>query len=91
MRARRVLVGVTCALAIMVFAVVQDRVTAAGARRYAATSRQALESGRQSVAVGDVMGPAIRSSVRWGAASAGLVLVVGLGVVWLTRLKAGQT
>jgi ABC-type spermidine/putrescine transport system permease subunit I len=62
------------------FAIVQDRVTAAGARRYAATARQAIADGNKSVTIEEVMAPAVRSSVRWGVASAGLVLLVGLGI-----------
>ena len=79
---RRQVVLATCVIALATFAVVQDRVTAAGARRYAAMARQAVASGTPGVTIESVMTPAIRSSVRWGAASAGLVLVVGLSVAF---------
>jgi hypothetical protein len=71
---------VTFALAVVTFAVVQDRVTAAGARQYAATAREAVARGSEGVTIESVMAPAIRRSVQWGAASAGLVLLVGVGV-----------
>lgn len=76
------IVMVTCVLAVATFAVVQDRVTAAGARKYAAISRNAVARGTEGVTIESVMAPAIRSSVRWGAASAGGVLLVGLGLAF---------
>jgi hypothetical protein len=82
---RHTIAIVTCALAIATFAVVQDRVTAAGARHYAAMSRDAVARRTAGVTIESVMAPAIRSSVQWGAASAGLVLLVGLGAAWRRR------
>jgi hypothetical protein len=55
------------AAAGVVFCVVQDRVTAAGARRYVAEQRRAVEAGHPPVAVAEVMEPAIRRSVEQGA------------------------
>ena len=84
MSSRRVAIVVTCVAALATFAVVQDRVTAAGARRYAALSRlPAMNDLRPSIE--NVMAPAIRESVQWGTASAGAVLVVGLAVAFRLR------
>lgn len=80
---------VTCALAIVTFAVVQDRVTAAGARRYAAVSRAAIARGTANVTIERVMAPSIRSSVRWAAGSAALVLLVGL--LAANRVRSNHT
>jgi hypothetical protein len=77
----------TLAAAIVVFCIVQDRVTAAGARRYVAVQRQALARGGPAVTVDDVMRPAIARSVRLGLASAAAVLVVGLGAGFIARRR----
>ena len=66
------------AAAVIVFCVVQDRVTAAGARRYVAQQRQAIEAGHPPIAIADVMEPAIRRSLQQGASWGGLVFVAGL-------------
>ena len=81
---RRIL-WITLTLAVAVFCVVQDRVTAAGARRYVALQRAALEGRGPAVAIDDVMRPAIARSVRLallcgggvGAAGAAAAFVVG--------------
>ena len=70
----------TCALALATGAFVQDRVTAAGARRYVSIQREAAAAGTEGVTIESVMAPAIRSSVRWAAVSGGAVLLLGLGV-----------
>jgi hypothetical protein len=77
---RRAILFATLVLAAATFAIVQDRVTAAGARRYAAMSRQAIADGTRGATIESVMTPATHDSVRWGAASAGLVLIVGSSV-----------
>ena len=64
--------------AIAVFCVVQDRVTAAGATRYAEQAQAAIAGHRPVTPVAEVMRPAVRRSVRLGLASAGGVVVVGL-------------
>jgi hypothetical protein len=77
-RARAILVA-TAVLASATFCVVQDRVTAAGARRYVSLQRAALAGGGPLVTIDEVMRPAIDRSVRQGLAWAGLV--AGVGVV----------
>ena len=75
----QLLVAATCLVALAAFAYVQDRVTAAGARRYAAIAAAAPRGTVVSPSVEQVMAPAIADSVRQGTATAVGVLVVGLG------------
>lgn len=75
----------TAVAALAVFAVVQDRVTAAGARRYAALQSGAVPGRAADVTVESVMAPAIRRSVWWGACGAGAVIVLGVAVA--SRLR----
>ena len=78
-RPRAVLV-VTAILAVVVFAVVQDRITAAGARRYAALQRDALAGRGTLVTVDQIMRPAIARSVQQGLMWGGVVAVAGAGL-----------
>jgi hypothetical protein len=73
--------------AVVVFAVVQDRVTAAGARRFVTLQRAALASGGPTVAVDDVMQPAIRQSVEQGMLWGGAVFVAGIAGGVATRRR----
>jgi hypothetical protein len=70
----------TALAAVVVFAVVQDRVTAAGARRYVALQRAALAGRGPAVTVDEIMRPAIAQSVRDGLLWGGVVLVSGVGM-----------
>jgi hypothetical protein len=74
---RRVWIALVVAFAT--FCIVQDRVTAAGARRYVALQKSALAGGGPQVTIDEIMRPAIDASVRYGALSAGAVLAAGLG------------
>jgi hypothetical protein len=78
-RPRGVLIA-TALAAVVVFAVVQDRVTAAGARRYVALQRAALAGQGPAVTVDEIMRPAIAQSVREGLLWSGVVLVSGAGI-----------
>lgn len=78
-RPRAVLIA-TAIAAIAVFAVVQDRVTADGARRYVSLQRAAIAGRGEPVTVDAIMRPAIRRSVRQGLIWSGLVVVVGGGL-----------
>jgi hypothetical protein len=71
--------------ALIVFAVVQDRVTAEGVSRYVQLHRTAPASGAPTVRVDEVMGPAIRRSVHQGLLWSGAVVLVGLGAGVMTR------
>ena len=76
----RVVLIVTAIAAFVVFAAVQDRVTAAGARRYVALQRDAMAGRGHAVTVDEVMRPAIERSVQQGLMWGGAVLVAGAGV-----------
>jgi len=78
-RPRLVLV-ITAIVAFVVFAIVQDRVTAAGARRYVALQRDAIAGRGQSVTVDEIMRPAVERSVQQGLMWGGAVLVAGASV-----------
>ena len=69
----------TIAAAVAVFLVVQDRVTASGARRYVTLQRAAGEGGNAAATIDQVMAPAVRRSVQQGLLWSGLVLAAGLG------------
>ena len=76
----RAIVVVTALAAFAVFCVVQDRVTAAGARRYATLQRDALAGRGHAVTIDEIMRPAVRESVHEGLLWGGGVLVAGLGM-----------
>src|SRR5205823_4591923 len=76
----RVVLIITAIAALVVFAVVQDRVTAGGARRYVALQRDALAGRGNAVTVDEVMRPAIERSVQQGLMWGGAVLVAGASV-----------
>ena len=50
--------AISAVVAVATFAVVQDRVTAAGARQYVALQRVAMAEGRQGPSIETVMAPA---------------------------------
>lgn len=79
----RAIVLMTLAAAVIVFAVVQDRVTAAGIREYVARQRAALAGAAPAVTIDEVMRPAVERSVRQGLLWGGVVLVAGLGTAAL--------
>jgi hypothetical protein len=79
LRPRGILIA-TALAAVVVFAVVQDRVTAAGARRYVELQRAALDGRGHAVTVDEIMRPAIAQSVRQGLLWGGVVLVGGMGI-----------
>ncbi|HXD16775.1 MAG TPA: hypothetical protein VN654_07150 [Vicinamibacterales bacterium] len=78
-RPRLVLIT-TAIVALVVFAVVQDRVTAAGARRYVALQRAAIAGHRRAVTIDEIMRPAVERSVQQGLMWGGAVLVAGASV-----------
>jgi hypothetical protein len=78
----------TALVAVVVFAVIQDRVTAAGARRYVALQRAALAGRGSSVTVDEIMGPAIAESVHEGLLWGGVVLVSGVGIAAVVSARA---
>mgnify|MGYP003353236943 CR=1 FL=1 len=78
----RVLDIATFIAALVVFAVVQDRVTASGARRYVAASRASLAGGGAPVTIDQIVAPAVRRSVIDAAMWAGVVGGVGVLASW---------
>lgn len=86
LRPRAVLV-ITALAAVVVFAVVQDRVTAAGARRYVMVQRDALAGRGQLVTVDQIMRPAIGRSVQQGLMWGGVVLVAGLSLAGVVSAR----
>jgi len=78
-RPRAILIA-TALTALVVFAAVQDRVTAAGARRYVALQRAALAGRGPAVKVDEIMRPAVAQSVHEGLLWGGVVLISGAGI-----------
>jgi hypothetical protein len=79
------LVLATLVAAVVVFLAVQDHEMGAGAGRYVAAERAALAGRGPAVSVDEMMGPAVRDSVRRGLLWSGVVGAVGLvGTVVLT-------
>jgi hypothetical protein len=76
----RLIVLVSAIAALAVFLVVQDRVTAAGARRYVALQRAAIAGRTPPVTIDEVMRPAVDRSVRQGVLWGSVVLLAGFGV-----------
>ena len=68
----------TAVAAVIVFAGVQDRLTADGVGRYVAAYREAEAGRRPPVTIDAVMEPAVADAVRQGALWAGGVLVIGI-------------
>jgi hypothetical protein len=70
----------TFVAALVVFCIVQDRVTAAGARDYVQRQRAAIAGNGPPVTVDAIMKPAVRHSVREGLMWSSAVLGGGLAV-----------
>jgi hypothetical protein len=85
---RRAGLVLSLVLALAVFAAVQDRITAAGARSYVGQQRNRLAAGEQPIALAGVMEPAIERSVRVALLSAAGVLAAGIVVSLLLRRPA---
>ena len=81
----RMVFWMTLAAAIAVFCVVQDRVTAEGARRYVQLQRAAIEGGGPAVTIDDVMRPAIARSVRLALLASGAVTAAGAGAALVVK------
>ena len=80
----RWIVLASIAAAVAVFLVVQDRITAAGARDYVARQRAAAAGQAPAVTIDEVMRPAVARSVRAGLLWGGVVLAAGLAIAWLS-------
>ena len=80
----------SCAAALVVFAVVQDRLTVAGVGQYVSAHRDAAAGRRPAVTIDGVMKPAVTRAVQQGALWSGVVLVVGLGGSLAVRRRASR-
>ena len=87
----RAIVLLTALIALTVFCVVQDRVTAAGARRYAALQRDALAGRGHAVTIDEIMRPAVARSVQQGLLWGGVVMVAGLGAAGVARRRVSTS
>lgn len=84
-RARAWVLVFPFAAAIVVFCVVQDRVTAAGARRYVELQRAAATGAGSAPTIDEVMRPAVRDSVQQGLLWGTVTFVSAGGAVLLVR------
>jgi hypothetical protein len=73
--------GILAALmaAFVVFCVMQDRITAAGARQYVALQRAAWAGQGAPVTIAAIVEPAVSRSVRVALMWSGLVFLLGAG------------
>src|SRR5262245_34503406 len=85
LRRRGAILLATVVTAIVVFCVVQDRLTAAGAQQYVSMQRAALAGRGQLVTLDAVVRPAVDRSVRQAALWSGLVLAVGIAAAVTVR------
>jgi hypothetical protein len=81
----RAALWLTFAAALATFCIVQDRITAEGARQYVALQQQALAGRGRAVTIEEVMRPAIDRSVRVALFSSGAVAVVGVAAAFSGR------
>jgi hypothetical protein len=86
----RLIVIASVAAAIAVFLVVQDRLTAAGARDYVTRQRAAAAGQSAPVTIDEVMRPAVARSVRVGLLWGGVVLAAGLAAAAAVRPIEGR-
>jgi hypothetical protein len=78
----------TCAAALVVFAVVQDRLTVSGVGQYSrGVPRRGGQVVRPPVTIDEVMKPAVAHAVRQGALWGGGALVAGLAVTLVARRR----
>jgi len=80
----------SCVAAVVVFAVVQDRVTVAGVGQYELAYRAAVAGRGPAVTIDDIMKPAVARGVQQGALWGGAVLVAGVGGTFAVRRLRGR-
>jgi hypothetical protein len=87
----RTIVVLTAVVTVLTFAVVQDRVTAAGARRYVALQRETVTRDAPPVSIDEVVRPAVQRSVTQGLLWSGGVLAGGLAMAaYSGRRRRGE-
>ena len=85
MRTRRAVLAIAVAVASVVFCIVQDRVTAAGARQYVERQRAAAAGQQAAVTIDEIMRPAVRRSVAQALMWSAVVLVMGTSAAFAMR------
>ena len=80
----------TCIAAIVVFAVVQDRLTVAGVGEYVSAHRDAAAGRRPPVTIDEIMKPAVTRAAWEGALWGGVVLAAGLGGTIAVRRRTSR-
>ena len=83
----RTVLWFTLVATVVVFCIVQDRVTADGARRYVALQKAALAGRGSTVTIDEVMQPAVARSVRLALLSGGAVAAVGVAAGLVARRR----
>ena len=86
----RTILVIAAILAVVVFSVVQDRVTAGGARQYAELQRAAIEGRGDRVTVDQVMRPAVRRSVTQASMWSAVVMVAGAIAAGMVGRRGGR-
>jgi hypothetical protein len=76
--------------ALVVFCVVQDRLTAAGARQYVALQQAAWRGTGQPVTLDAVVAPAVRRSVQSALIWSGIVFALGAGAAGVLARRGGR-
>ncbi len=80
----------TFVVAVAVFAVVQDRVTAAGAREYVRLQSAAEQGAGVPVTIDQVVAPAVAAATRQGFTSSGGVMAIGLTLSAVLSRRRGR-
>jgi len=75
----------TAIAAIVVFAVVQDRLTVVGVGRYVSMSREAAAGRGPAVTIDSVMKPVVAHAVQQATLWSSVVLATGLGGTLIVR------
>ena len=76
--------------ALVVFAVVQDRITVAGVGQYEIAYRDAAAGRGPRVTIDEVMKPAVTRGVHQGALWGGAVFIVAIGGTFAARRLRGR-
>ena len=84
----RGILAIAVFFAVVVFCIVQDRLTASGARQYVELQLAAAEGQRGPVTVDEIMRPAVRRSVAQASIWSTVVLVAGAVVAFAVRDRA---
>jgi hypothetical protein len=89
-RGPRTILMIAAILAVVVFSVVQDRVTAGGARQYVELQRAAAEGQRTPVTIDEIMRPAVRRSVAQASVWSAVVMVTGAITAGMVGRRGGR-